>query len=75
MPVSEILPDMKSVTTEMAHLLAKADTLVNIFVRLSHHTNLREEEKIKQKQKHKHKIPAYMYLEKVQTEFDCLMIG
>ena len=62
---------MKSVTTEMAQLLAKADTVVNIFVSLSHHTNLREEEK----QKQKHKIPAYNYLEKVQTEFDCLMIG
>ena len=50
----------------------KTKTLVNIFVSLSHHKNLsEEEEKIKQK----HKIPAYMYLKKVQTEFDCLMIG
>ena len=57
----------------MAQLLAEADILVNIFVSLSNHSNLREEVKIKQK--HKHKIPAYMYLEKVQTEFDCLMIG
>ena len=58
-----MLTDMNSVKTK---------TLVNIFVSLSHHKNLSEvEEKIKQK----HKIPAYMYLKKVQTEFDCLMIG